>query len=196
VRLFERAGAGALQIEDQIFPKRCGHFAGKEVISAAAMVQKLKAAVDARSSADLLIIARTDARAVEGFDAALDRAAQYREAGADLLFVEAPTSEAELAAIPARLPAPHIANMVFGGKTPELPRERLAALGFAGIIYANAALQAAVAGMSRVLGHLQRTGGLAGVEDRLASFAERQALVDFDTFQALDKRYAEPPVQK
>jgi 2-methylisocitrate lyase-like PEP mutase family enzyme len=193
VRQLERAGASALQIEDQVFPKRCGHFAGKEVIPAAAMVQKLKAAVDARNDQDLLIIARTDARAVEGFDAALARAAQYLEAGADILFVEAPVSEAELAAIPARLPGPHIANMVFGGKTPELPRERLAALGFAGIVYANAALQAAVAGMSRVLVHLKRTGTLAGVEEALASFAERQAMVDYDGYQALERRYAEPP---
>ena len=149
--VLERAGASAIQIEDQVFPKRCGHFAGKEVIPAPEMVQKIKAAVDARHDPDFLIIARTNSRAVEGFDAAIARAAAYREAGADVLFVEAPTSEAELAAIPARLPGPQIANIVFGGKTPELPRERLAALGFAGIIYANAALQAAVAGMSRVL---------------------------------------------
>jgi 2-methylisocitrate lyase-like PEP mutase family enzyme len=193
VRVLERAGADALQIEDQVYPKRCGHFAGKEVIQAADMVQKVKAAVDARKSGDLLIIARTDARAVEGLDAALDRATAYREAGADLLFVEAPVSEEELAAIPARVPGPHIANVVFGGKTPPLPRERLAAMGYAGIIYANAALQAAVAGMSRVLGHLARTGLLAGVEEALASFAERQALVDFERFQELERRYAAPP---
>jgi 2,3-dimethylmalate lyase len=193
VQVLERAGASAIQIEDQVFPKRCGHFAGKEVIPAPEMVQKIKAAVDARHDPDFLIIARTDSRAVEGFDAAIARAASYREAGADVLFVEAPISEAELAAIPARLPGPHIANIVFGGKTPELPRERLAALGFAGIIYANAALQAAVAGMSRVLSHLQRTGGLAGVEDALASFTERQALVDYDGFQELERRYAVPP---
>jgi 2-methylisocitrate lyase-like PEP mutase family enzyme len=190
IRLLERAGASAVQIEDQVFPKRCGHFSGKEVIPAAEMVQKIKAAVDARHDPDLLIIARTDSRAVEGFEAAIARAAAYREAGADVLFVEAPTSEAELAAIPAQLPGPQIANIVFGGKTPELPRERLAEMGFAGIIYANAALQAAVAGMSRVLTHLARTGSLAGVEDALASFATRQALVDYDAFQALEKRYS------
>jgi 2-methylisocitrate lyase-like PEP mutase family enzyme len=192
VRLLERAGANAIQIEDQVFPKRCGHFEGKAVIAAAAMVQKIKAAVDARHDADLLIIARTDARAVEGLDAAIDRAAAYREAGADILFVEAPQSEGELDAIPARLPGPHLANIVFGGKTPGLPRERLAAMGFSGIVYANAALQAAVAGMSRVLRHLAATGSLAGVEDALASFAERQSLVDYDGFAALDRRYAEP----
>jgi 2-methylisocitrate lyase-like PEP mutase family enzyme len=192
VRLLERAGANAIQIEDQVFPKRCGHFEGKAVIAATAMVQKIKAAVDARHDPDLLIIARTDARAVEGLDAAIDRAAAYREAGADILFVEAPHSAAELEAIPARLPGPHLANIVFGGKTPALPRERLAAMGFSGIVYANAALQAAVAGMSRVLRHLAATGSLAGVEDALASFAERQSLVDYAGFAALDRRYAEP----
>jgi len=188
--------ANAIQIEDQVFPKRCGHFEGKAVIAAAAMVQKIKAAVDARQDADLLIIARTDARAVEGLDAAIDRAAAYREAGADILFVEAPQSVAELEAIPARLPGPHLANIVFGGKTPGLPRERLAAMGFSGIVYANAALQAAVAAMSRVLRHLAATGSLAGVEDALASFAERQNLVDYDGFAALDRRYAEPSPER
>jgi 2,3-dimethylmalate lyase len=191
VRLLERAGANAIQIEDQVFPKRCGHFEGKAVIGATAMVQKIKAAVDARHDGDFLIIARTDARAVEGLDAAVERAAAYRAAGADILFVEAPQSIDELAAIPKRLPGPHIANMVFGGKTPNLPRAQLSAMGFAGIIYANAALQAAVAGMSRVLRHLAATGSLAGVEDSLASFAERQSLVDYDGFVALDRRYAE-----
>jgi len=192
VRLLERAGANAFQVEDQVFPKRCGHFEGKAVISAAAMVQKIRAAVDARRDPDLLIIARTDARAVEGLDAAIDRAAAYREAGADILFVEAPQSVAELEVIPARLPGPHLANIVFGGKTPALPAERLASMGFSGIVYANAALQAAVAGMSRVLRHLAATGSLAGVEDLLASFAERQSLVDYAGFAALDLRYAEP----
>jgi 2-methylisocitrate lyase-like PEP mutase family enzyme len=191
VRLLERAGANAIQIEDQVFPKRCGHFDGKAVIGASAMVQKIKAAVDARQDADFLIIARTDARAVEGFDAAIERAAAYRAAGADVLFVEAPQSVDELAAIPQRLPGPHIANIVFGGKTPALPRTQLANMGFAGIIYANAALQAAVAGMGRVLRHLAATGSLAGVEDGLASFKERQTLVDYDAFIALDRRYAE-----
>jgi len=192
VRLLERAGANAIQVEDQVFPKRCGHFEGKAVISAAAMVQKIRAAVDARRDPDLLIIARTDARAVEGLDAAIERAAAYHEAGADILFVEAPQSVAELEVIPARLPGPHLANIVFGGKTPALPAERLASMGFSGIVYANAALQAAVAGMSRVLRHLAATGSLAGVEDLLASFAERQSLVDYAGFATLDLRYAEP----
>ncbi|MGE5778860.1 MAG: isocitrate lyase/PEP mutase family protein, partial [Hyphomicrobiales bacterium] len=117
VQLLERAGADALQIEDQVFPKRCGHFAGKEVIPAAEMVAKIKAAVDTRHDPDLLIIARTDAIAPEGFAAALERAAAYREAGADVTFVEAPTSMEEIAEIPRRLPWPQLINIVIGGGT-------------------------------------------------------------------------------
>jgi 2-methylisocitrate lyase-like PEP mutase family enzyme len=192
VRALERAGANAVQIEDQIFPKRCGHFAGQQVIPAGEMVQKIKAATDARLDDGLVIVARTDARAAEGLDAALDRAALYREAGADVLFVEAPTSEAELARVAAAAGAgaPHLANMVFGGRTPLLPRARLAELGFAGILYANAALQAAIAGMGAVLGHLAHRGDLAGIEDRLASFEMRQQLVDHDKYRRLERRYA------
>src|SRR5262249_17802663 len=143
VRLYERAGANAIQIEDQLFPKRCGHFEGKSVVPKDEMVAKIKAAVDARQDG-LLILARTDARAVEGFAGAVDRVNAYREAGADLLFLEAPVSEAELAEIPKQVPGPHIYNMVFGGKTPMLPREKLGAMGFAGILYANALLQASM----------------------------------------------------
>src|SRR5947209_11820076 len=118
VQLLERAGADALQIEDQVFPKRCGHFAGKEVIPAAEMVGKIKAAVDARRDHDLLIVARTDAIAPEGFAAALERAAAYREAGANVTFVEAPTSIEESADIPHRLPWPPLLNIVLGGRPP------------------------------------------------------------------------------
>jgi 2-methylisocitrate lyase-like PEP mutase family enzyme len=188
VRLLERAGANAIQIEDQVFPKRCGHFEGKEVIPASEMVGKIKAAADARHG-DLMIIARTDSRATEGMDAALSRARAYAQAGADALFVEAPQSLDELRRIPRDLPGVHIANMVFGGKTPLLPREELASMGFAGILYANAALQAAMLAMKDAMAHLAAHGSLAGAEDRLISFAERQALVDFDRFRALESRY-------
>src|SRR3984893_7587799 len=156
VRLLERAGADALQIEDQVFPKRCGHFAGKEVIPAAEMAGKIKAAVDARRA--LLIIARTDAIAPEGYEAALARAAAYREAGADVTFVEAPTSLEEIADIPRRLPWPQLLNIVLGGRTPELPNEKLKQLGYAGVIYANVALQSALKGMQAALGELRRKG--------------------------------------
>ena len=191
IRLFERAGASLIQIEDQVFPKRCGHFEGKSVVGVSEMVQKIKAAVDARHDADFLIMARTDARAVDGFEAALERAHAFREAGADILFVEAPRTVEELTAIPARVPGIHVCNLVVGGKTPILPRERLAQMGFAGILYANAALQAAVKAMQTVLGHLNRTGSISGIEPSLASFDERQKVVRYDVFTGLERRYRE-----
>lgn len=136
VQLLERAGANAIMLEDQTYPKRCGHFEGKDIISTQEMVSKLKAAVDARKDPDLMILARTDARAVEGFEAALDRARAYQEAGADFLFIEAPLTKEELLAIPAAVPGIHLCNMVIGGKTPLLPREELAQAGYAVVCYA------------------------------------------------------------
>lgn len=188
VRVFERAGADAIQIEDQVFPKRCGHFEGKQVVSKAEMVQKVKAAVDARQG-ELLILARTDARAMEGLDAALERAAAYLEAGADLIFVEAPQSAEELAAIPRGLKAVHLCNMVYGGRTPLLPREKLAEMGYAGIFYANAALQASMLAMQKVLGHLREHGSLEGAGELLVSFDDRQKIVDYDGHKDLERRY-------
>ena len=192
VRTLERAGAAALQLEDQSFPKRCGHFAGKELIRGAEMVGKIKAAVDARRSRDCLIIARTDARAVEGLEAAIGRAQSYAVAGADATFVEAPESQAELAEIPRRLAVPQVANMVVGGKTPIATREELAAMGFGLVLYANAALQASVLAMQEVLGALRRDGSLKAVSNRLASFAERQRLVGKPEWDALETRFASP----
>jgi 2-methylisocitrate lyase-like PEP mutase family enzyme len=191
VELLERAGADALQIEDQVFPKRCGHFAGKEVIPAAEMVEKIKAAVDTRRDRDLLIIARTDAIAPEGFEAALARAAAYREAGADVTFVEAPTSMEQIADIPRRLPWPQLLNIVIGGRTPELPNEKVKELGYAGVIYANVALQAAVLGMQAALGELRRKGSMGDAARLVADFSERQRLVQKDEFDALERKYAE-----
>ena len=154
MKLLERAGADAIQIEDQVFPKRCGHFDGKEVIPSAEMVAKVKAAADARADRDLIIVARTDAIAVEGFDAAIERAHRYREAGADMTFIEAPKTPEQIAAI-GKLPWPQIINIVLGGRTPELPNEKLKQLGFAGVLYANLALQASVRGMQLALGVLR-----------------------------------------
>jgi len=190
VQRLERAGADALQIEDQVFPKRCGHFSGKEVIPAAEMVAKIKAAVDARRDGDLLVIARTDAIAPEGFEAAIARASAYREAGADVTFVEAPTSMDEIADIPRRLPWPQLMNIVLGGRTPELPNEQLKALGYAGVIYANVALQAAVLGMQTALGELRRHGHMGDAIKLVADFAERQRLVHKDAFDALERKYS------
>jgi 2-methylisocitrate lyase-like PEP mutase family enzyme len=190
VRALERAGANALQIEDQVFPKRCGHFAGKEVIPTAEMVGKIKAAVDARWEDDLLIVARTDAIATDGFEAALERATAYREAGADVTFVEAPTTLEEMADIPRRLPWPQLANIVLGGRTPELTNEKLRGLGFAGVIYANVALQASLLGMQAALGQLRRKGQMGDATKLVVDFSERQRLVHKDEFDALERKYA------
>lgn len=189
VALLERAGAAALQIEDQIFPKKCGHFSGKGVIPLPEMLGKLKAALDARTDANMLVIARTDARAVEGFERALERAHLMAEAGADVLFVEAPETVEEMRAI-AALPTPQVANIVVGGRTPNLPLGELRELGFAVALYANAALQATIKAVQDVLGHLKHNGSLAGVQDRLASFAERQRIVDKDRFDTREARYS------
>lgn len=189
VRTLERAGAAGLQIEDQVFPKKCGHFSGKEVIPLDEMVQKIKAAVDARHDQNLQIVARTDAAAIEGIDRAIERAQAFIEAGADATFVEAPTSTEQLARIPASLAVPQVANIVFGGKTPDPGREKLAEMGFSVVLYANAALQAALRASYDVLGALKRDGTLTAVADRLASFEERQRAVAKDRWDALEARY-------
>jgi 2-methylisocitrate lyase-like PEP mutase family enzyme len=190
IQTLERAGANAIQIEDQDFPKRCGHFSGKSVIPCAEMVQKIRAAVDARNDPDLVIMARTDAIAVNGFDDAMERAAAYIEAGADMTFVEAPHSKDQIATIPARLPTPQLINIVAGGLTPMIPLHELEHMGYAMVLYANAALQAAVAGMQKVLGQLKERGSLAGRANDLASFEERQRLVQKPQFDALEKKYS------
>jgi len=189
IRLLERAGANAIMLEDQTFPKRCGHFEGKGVVPQSEMVQKIKAAVDARKDHDMMILARTDARAVEGFTQALDRLAAYREAGADFMFLEAPLSVEELTAIPRDLPGIHICNLVIGGKTPLLPQEELKRIGFAGIVYANAALQASLLAMKRVLEHIKDNGSIVGVEDQIMMFNDRQKVLGADHFKELEKRY-------
>jgi len=189
VKVLERAGASAIQLEDQVFPKKCGHFTGKEVIPLDEFVPKIRAAVDARRDPDLLIIARTDARAVVGLDQAIERAAAFIEAGADVTFVEAPETIEEMRAIPARLTVPQLANLVVGGKTPVLPQAELARMGFAVALYANVALQSAVKAMQTVLGALLRDGDLSAVHDQVASFSERQRLVRKPFFDTLEQKY-------
>ncbi|CAH1687414.1 Putative carboxyvinyl-carboxyphosphonate phosphorylmutase [Hyphomicrobiales bacterium] len=193
VRSLERAGANALQIEDQQFPKRCGHFAGKSVIPQAEMCEKVKAAVDSRSTEDLLIIARTDAYAVEGLAAALDRAAAYIEAGADVTFVEAPTSEAQLREIVKRLAAPQVINLVIGGKTPLLSQAALKDIGFSLVLYANAALQASIVAIRDVLSGIRDQGGAGTLLHRLATFEDRQNVVRKPYWDDLEKRYVDDP---
>jgi 2-methylisocitrate lyase-like PEP mutase family enzyme len=188
VRTLERCGANAIQLEDQVMPKKCGHFAGKAVIDAGEMVGKVKAAADARASRDFLIIARTDARAVTGLEDALERAQRYAEAGADVTFVEAPTSVDELRRI-AQLPCPQVVNIVIGGKTPALRATEFARMGFGMVLYANAALQGAVRGMTNALTRLHGDGILDEDPVLVATFNERQALVHKTLFDELDRRY-------
>jgi 2-methylisocitrate lyase-like PEP mutase family enzyme len=184
----ERAGADAIQLEDQTFPKRCGHFAGKDVVPAGEMVAKVRAAVDARRDPDTVIVARTDARAVHGLDEAIRRATAYREAGADVIFVEAPRSEAELAEVAARVGGPQVVNLVQGGLTPTLPTETLQRMGFAIALHANLPLLASVRGMQEALAAL-RTGGLPD-DAGLIGWDERQRLVRKPEFEELELRYA------
>lgn len=190
IRTLERAGATAIQLEDQVFPKRCGHFDGKGVIPAEEMVQKVRAAVDSRRDGDFQIIARTDAYAIDGLSAAIDRANAYLEAGADILFVEAPKDSEEIFEIIRQVPAPHLVNMVIGGKTQAVSVDALRDAGAAIVLYANAALQGAIVGMQRALGQLRSAGVLTEAGGIVATFKERQRLVGMETVQKLERAYA------
>ncbi len=189
VRTLERAGADCIQLEDQVAPKRCGHFSGKEVISTDEAVNKIKAAVDARRDADLLIMARTDAAATHGFEAAVERAQKFAEAGADLLFVEAVTTPEEVRALPQRLLKPQLMNIVIGGKTPIFPAAQLAEFGFSLVLYANAALQGAVMGMQKSLKVLRDEKEIRESSGLVTPFTERQRLVNKPWWDELEKRY-------
>ena len=190
VRTLERAGADCIQLEDQIAPKRCGHFAGKDVIALDEAVNKIKAAVDARRDPDLLIMARTDAAATQGFEAAVERAQAFAEAGADILFVEAVTKAEEVRALPRRIARPQLMNMVIGGKTPIFNADELGALGFGIVLYANAALQGALAGMQKALTVLRDAKEVQESSGLVTPFAERQRLVGKPQWDALEQRYA------
>ena len=188
IRAFVRAGAAAVHLEDQVFPKRCGHLDDKAVIPPAEMVQKVRAARDA--DPDLVLIARTDALAVEGLDGAIARAEAYAAAGADVVFVEAPRSVAEIEAIARRLAVPKLINMFQGGKTPLLPVARLAELGYRIVIIPSDLQRAAIRAMEEVLAVIRRDGHSAALADRMASFAEREEIVDTASYLARDRRYA------
>lgn len=190
VRTLERAGADCIQLEDQVAPKRCGHFNGKDVIPLQEAVGKIQAAVDARRDPNLLILARTDAAATQGFEAAVARAQAFAEAGADILFVEAVTQADQVRALPQRCSKPQLLNMVIGGKTPIFHADELAALGFGIVLYANAALQGAVAGMQKALTALRDAGQVQESSGLVAPFAERQRLVGKPEWDALERRYA------
>jgi 2,3-dimethylmalate lyase len=181
-----RAGAAGCFLEDQVWPKRCGHMRGKRVIPVEEQVRKIRAAVRARGDADLFIVARTDARQPNGLGDAIARARAYRDAGADALFVEAPQSRDELREIGRSLPPPLVANMVEGGVTPELPADELAALGFQLVVYPLTGLFAATHALEAVWTELRRSGSTAAVRERLNGFAAMNALVRLDEKYALD----------
>lgn len=190
VRVLERAGADCIQLEDQVAPKRCGHFSGKEVISTEEAVSKIKAAVDARQDPDFLIMARTDAAATHGFEAAIERAQKFAEAGADILFVEAVTEAEQVRTLPQLLGKPQLMNMVIGGRTPIFNADQLAELGFGIVLYANAALQGAVTGMQKALTVLRDEKEVQESSGLVATFAERQRLVSKPEWDELERRYS------
>jgi 2-methylisocitrate lyase-like PEP mutase family enzyme len=189
-RAFERSGVAAFHLEDQTFPKKCGHYDDKSIVPTAEMVQKLKAVRDALHDADFVIIARTDAIAVEGFEAALERAAAYLEAGADMIFVEAPTSETEIAEIAKRLPGLKLINMFAGGKTPLLPVSKLEAFGYHAVIIPSDTQRAAIKAMQRVLAAIARDGSAASMAGDMVTFKEREVVIDTRAYIERDKRYA------
>jgi 2-methylisocitrate lyase-like PEP mutase family enzyme len=193
MRLFERAGAGAIQLEDQAFPKRCGHLDGKVLIPAAEMAGKIKAAVDARRSRETLVIARTDAIAVEGFERAIERAALYRDAGADVLFVEAPKTRVELKRIPPALGnVPLMANMVEGGKTPPLSAAELESMGFALVIFPGGIVRALGRMASEYYASLAARGTSEPFRSRMLDFTSINELIGTPEMLALGKRYDAP----
>lgn len=195
VRTMERAGVDAVQIEDQVLPKKCGHFSGKQVIAAEEMANKIRAAVDARHDDNFLIVARTDAAAVHGIDEAIERAHRYADAGADLLFIEAIEDRETIERLPSLFDCPLVMNIVIGGKTPISDQTELASLGYGITLYANAALQGAVRGMQGALGELLKNGRLDENPDLVAPFSERQRLVRKDLFDELSARYADLPAK-
>ena len=197
IRDYEKAGVAGVHIEDQVWPKRCGHLAGKRVIPAAEMVAKIKAACDARHDPDFLVIARCDAIAVEGLEAALARGERYREAGADVLFIEAPVGRAEVERVASHFSGmPLLYNMAASGKTPDLPADELGRLGFRLAIYPNWIILAAIPAMQKLLRELKRAGSIAHLRETVATFREFKDIAGLPEIQALEERYGVPEDQR
>lgn len=190
VRDFERAGVAAIHIEDQVFPKKCGQFEGKSLIPVEEAAQKIRAAVAARGDPDFMIVARCDALTVAGMDEVVRRGQAYKDAGADMLFIEAPRSIDEIAEIPRRLPGPHLFNMTSSGKTPPLSVDEVTRLGYRLMILPNFTALAAIKAMAEVLAEIRRTGTVAGVADRCAGFEEFTALGGLAQLQEAERRFA------
>jgi 2-methylisocitrate lyase-like PEP mutase family enzyme len=189
VREYEKTGVSAFHLEDQVSPKKCGHYEGKQVVSKAEMIGKIKAAVDTRRDADMVIIARSDARAIEGLQASIDRVNAYLEAGADVGFVEAPQSREELAAAAKQLKKPSLVNIFEGGKTPVLPVKELEAMGHRIGIYPSQTHRAAIAAAKRALEVLKRDGDTAAIDSELATFMDREEAVNSKRWRELETKY-------
>lgn len=191
VREFETAGVAGIHIEDQITPKKCGHYDGKSLVSEMEMVRKIEAAKEARTDPDFVIIARTDARAVEGLDKAIQRGKRYAEAGADMIFVEAPQSIEEIRKIADSISTPLLINMFKGGKTPLVPMSELERLGYRVAIVPSPVQLAAIHAMKEVLRVLKREETMEHFSDRMASFTERDEIVDLPKYQKLEQKFLE-----
>ena len=189
VREYEKTGVAGFHIEDQVSPKKCGHYEGKEVIGQAEMVGKIKAAVDTRRDADMVIIARSDARAIEGLDAAIDRVNAYLEAGADVGFVEAPQTVEELRIVGKRVRGPALVNVFEGGKTPMLGATELDEMGFRLGIYPSQTHRAAIRAAQRVLAAMKRDGDTSAIEAELATFQDREDAIGTGRWRALEEKY-------
>ncbi len=197
IRDYEKAGVAGVHLEDQTWPKRCGHLAGKRVIPIAEMVAKIKAACDARRDDDFVIISRTDAIAVEGMEAALERGERYREAGADVVFIEAPIGRPQVEQIAARFKGvPLLYNMASSGKTPDLPADELGRLGFKLAIYPNWLLLAAIPAMQNLLRELKRTGSIAELRHQVATFKQFTEVAGLPEIQVLENLYGVPDDQR
>jgi len=192
VKEIERAGAAGMFIEDQVFPKRCGHMLDKQVIEKEEMVAKVKAAVDARVDDDFVIMARTDALAVNGLEDAVERANLFRQAGADLLFVEAPASVEQMRAITAQVDAPTLANNIEGGKSPLLSATELEEIGYSVVVFPVAATYAVAKVVGDLMTEIAATGTTAGFSNKMVSFDEFNRLIGLDRLRSLERSYFQP----
>jgi 2-methylisocitrate lyase-like PEP mutase family enzyme len=189
IREYEKAGVAVIQLEDQVMPKKCGHMIGRQVVSKEEMVGKIKAAVDSRQG-DMMIMARTDARTVYGIDEALERGLAYKEAGADIVFIESPEGEDEMKKINEVIPGFTLANMVEGGRTPLLTNDKLEALGFNLVIYPTASTYVTTKAMIDLMEGLKKDGTTATMIDRMVPFAEFNKLMGLDRIREIESNYA------
>ena len=188
IKAFERSGVAAVHMEDQQLPKRCGHLSGKHIVSTNEFVQKIKAVKDTASN-DFYLIARTDAIAVEGFDKAIERGHKYMEAGADMLFIEAPTTVEQIERIGKELPYPKLLNMFYSGKTPIVPLEKLKSWGYNLVIDPSDLQRASIYAMQETLKEVKRCGHSEGIKDRLVSFKEREHIIGTEKYMDVSEKY-------